>query len=35
MKLPRDVSAEALVKALRAVGYSVTRQKGSHVRVTT
>jgi len=35
MKLPRDVSARELVKALSAYGYSVTRQKGSHIRVTT
>ncbi len=35
MKLPRDLSGADLVKALRALGYEVTRQKGSHVRVTT
>ncbi|MDP3073514.1 MAG: type II toxin-antitoxin system HicA family toxin [Opitutaceae bacterium] len=35
MKLPRDVSGPELVKALRALGYAVDRQKGSHVRVTT
>ena len=35
MKLPRDVSADALVKALRVLGYTVTRQKGSQIRVTT
>ncbi len=35
MKLPRDVSGPQLVKALRILGYNVTRQKGSHVRVTT
>jgi predicted RNA binding protein YcfA (HicA-like mRNA interferase family) len=35
MKLPRDVSGMELVKALRALGYAPTRQKGSHVRVTT
>jgi predicted RNA binding protein YcfA (HicA-like mRNA interferase family) len=35
MKLPRDVSADALVRALRHLGYTVTRQKGSHIRVTT
>jgi predicted RNA binding protein YcfA (HicA-like mRNA interferase family) len=35
MKLPRDVSADALVKTLRKLGYAVTRQKGAHVRVTT
>jgi predicted RNA binding protein YcfA (HicA-like mRNA interferase family) len=35
MKLPRDVSADALVKALRQLDYAVSRKKGSHVRVTT
>ena len=35
MKLPRDLSGPELVKALRALGYEVDRQKGSHVRVTT
>ena len=35
MKLPRDVSGPDLVKALRKLGYQSTRQKGSHIRVTT
>lgn len=35
MKLPRDVSGGELVKALARVGYRVTRQSGSHVRLTT
>jgi len=35
MKLPRDVSGADLVKALTRVGYRVTRQSGSHVRLTT
>lgn len=35
MKLPRDISADALIKALGMLGYTVTRQKGSHMRVTT
>jgi predicted RNA binding protein YcfA (HicA-like mRNA interferase family) len=35
MKLPRDVSGPQLVKALRALGYEVDRQRGSHIRVTT
>jgi len=34
VKLPRDVSGAQLVKALRALGYGVDRQKGSHIRVT-
>lgn len=35
MKLPRDVSGLDLIKSLRALGYVVDRQRGSHVRVTT
>jgi predicted RNA binding protein YcfA (HicA-like mRNA interferase family) len=35
MKLPRDVSGADLVKALRALGYKVTRQTGSHLRLMT
>ena len=35
MKLPRDVSGRQLVKALSVLGYVQTRQKGSHIRVTT
>jgi predicted RNA binding protein YcfA (HicA-like mRNA interferase family) len=35
MKLPRDVSGDALAKALRVFGYQVTRQTGSHLRLTT
>lgn len=35
MKLPRDVSGDRLVKALGVLGYVITRQTGSHQRVTT
>jgi predicted RNA binding protein YcfA (HicA-like mRNA interferase family) len=35
MKLPRDVSGDDLAKALRVFGYDVTRQSGSHYRLTT
>ncbi|MDT7690254.1 MAG: hypothetical protein QOE46_3013 [Acidobacteriota bacterium] len=35
MKLPRDVSGDDLMKALRVLGYEVTRQTGSHYRITT
>lgn len=35
MKLPRDVSGSVLAKALRRYGYEVTRQAGSHMRLTT
>ncbi len=33
MKLPRDVSGERTVKALRRLGFSVERQVGSHIRM--
>lgn len=35
MRLPRSISGPELVKALRKLGYVTTRQKGSHIRVTT
>jgi predicted RNA binding protein YcfA (HicA-like mRNA interferase family) len=34
-RLPRDVSGLELAKLLEAFGYVVTRQKGSHFRLTT
>lgn len=34
MRLPRDISGRELVAALRRVGYLVTRQTGSHIRLT-
>jgi predicted RNA binding protein YcfA (HicA-like mRNA interferase family) len=35
MKLPRDLSGDELAKALGRFGYVPTRQRGSHVRLTT
>jgi len=35
MKLPRDVSGRDLVRALGKLGYTVSHQTGSHVRLTT
>ena len=35
MKLPRDLSGRELAKALQVLGYMVTRQTGSHIRLTT
>ena len=35
MKVPRDLSGEDLVKALRQLGYEVSHQTGSHIRLTT
>jgi predicted RNA binding protein YcfA (HicA-like mRNA interferase family) len=35
MRLPRDLSGDDLAQALRALDYTVTRQTGSHMRLTT
>ena len=35
MKLPRDISGIELARALVALGYTTTRQTGSHLRLTT
>jgi predicted RNA binding protein YcfA (HicA-like mRNA interferase family) len=35
LRLPRDISGEELVRALAQFGYQVTRQTGSHIRLTT
>jgi len=35
MKLPRDLGGEDLARVLGRVGYRVTRQIGSHLRLTT
>jgi predicted RNA binding protein YcfA (HicA-like mRNA interferase family) len=35
MKLPRNLSGDDLIKALARLGYTLTRQRGSHVRLTT
>ena len=32
MKLPRDMDAAQLIKALEHIGYRVVRQSGSHIR---
>jgi predicted RNA binding protein YcfA (HicA-like mRNA interferase family) len=34
-RLPRNVSGDELVRLLEEFGYVVTRQKGSHLRLTT
>lgn len=34
MKLPRDLTGRQLIAALGRIGYRVTRQSGSHVRLT-
>ena len=33
MKLPRDMDAAQLTKALERIGYRVVRQTGSHIRM--
>ena len=35
MRLPRDLSGDQLAVLLRRYGYEVTRQTGSHMRLTT
>jgi predicted RNA binding protein YcfA (HicA-like mRNA interferase family) len=35
LRLPRDVSGDDLAKALADLGCRVTRQTGSHLRLTT
>ena len=35
MKVPRDLSGAELAKALGKIGYGITRQTGSHIRLTT
>lgn len=33
MKLPRDLDAKSLIKALKTLGYQPVRQTGSHIRL--
>ena len=35
MKKPRDISSTELIRRLKPFGYSVSRQVGSHIRLTT
>jgi predicted RNA binding protein YcfA (HicA-like mRNA interferase family) len=35
MRLPRDISGAELGRALKSLGYQITRQTGSHLRLTT
>ena len=34
-RLPRDISSMELVQLLKKFGYEISRQKGSHIRLTT
>ena len=35
MKLPRDISGLELAKKLALLGYEISRQNGSHIRLST
>jgi predicted RNA binding protein YcfA (HicA-like mRNA interferase family) len=35
MKLPRDIGGEELARLLAKYGYKITRQTGSHMRLST
>ena len=35
MRLPRDLSGRDLAKLLQRFGYQITRQEGSHMRLTS
>ena len=35
MRMPRDIDGDALAAFLRRYGYEITRQRGSHIRLTT
>ncbi len=35
MRIPRDLTGRELIKALGKLGYEVSRQSGSHIRLTT
>ncbi|MGR8940224.1 MAG: type II toxin-antitoxin system HicA family toxin [Gammaproteobacteria bacterium] len=34
MKLPRDITGSELARRLAKLGYEITRQSGSHIRLT-
>jgi predicted RNA binding protein YcfA (HicA-like mRNA interferase family) len=34
VRIPTDLSGQQLVKALSKLGYDLTRQKGSHIRLS-
>jgi predicted RNA binding protein YcfA (HicA-like mRNA interferase family) len=35
VKVPRDLSSTQLIRLLSNFGYEITRQTGSHIRLTT
>jgi predicted RNA binding protein YcfA (HicA-like mRNA interferase family) len=34
-RIPRDISGQELVKVLHVLGYNISRQVGSHIRLST
>jgi predicted RNA binding protein YcfA (HicA-like mRNA interferase family) len=34
-KIPRDITGYELIKIIEKFGYQITRQTGSHIRLTT
>jgi predicted RNA binding protein YcfA (HicA-like mRNA interferase family) len=34
MRIPRDIGGEDFVRLLKTLGYQITRQTGSHIRLT-
>jgi len=35
MRIPKDLSGQDLIRYLKPYGYIITRQSGSHIRLTT
>jgi predicted RNA binding protein YcfA (HicA-like mRNA interferase family) len=35
MKMPRDIDSNKLIKILKILDYQITRQAGSHIRLST
>lgn len=35
MRIPRDISGLEFIKILKPFGYQISRQTGSHIRITT
>jgi len=35
MKIPRDISSDNIIQLLKKYNYEITRQTGSHVRLTS
>ena len=34
-RIPRNISGQELIKLLQVLGYNITRQVGSHIRLST